>query len=180
MPSNLPELPEFVALDGPWALTLLRLNDGDFGVLVASSEQPQTPRALISIEICSLVGWAPSTDQKLKSYLQVRLPDFATRTPLSPMSLVGSFAIPALRAALTGHLIAVNRRLSKFDLALQGTDGVVAETALRYQELTHWAESSSAWVLAHEYGIPVATIHNRLRLARERGLLEKPGTGARR
>ena len=85
-----------------------------------------------------------------------------------------------LRSILTGHLLVVRRQQPLRWHAEGGAEYVVRDTAIRYLELTNWAESSLAWVLAHESGTPVPTIHNRLRLARERGFIDKPGIGARR
>ena len=52
-------------------------------------------------------------------------------------------------------------------------------TAWRYASLISWGESAAAKVLADEEGIPVRTMHSRLRLAREKGFLDSPGSGAR-
>jgi hypothetical protein len=51
--------------------------------------------------------------------------------------------------------------------------------AWRYEELTSWGETAAAKVLSEELQIPQRTIHTRLRLARDRGLIESPGAGAR-
>ena len=61
----------------------------------------------------------------------------------------------------------------------EGTD-VVSDTAWRYAALTAWGESSAARELAISLQIPVHTIHSRLRLARDRGILPSPGAGSRR
>ena len=58
---------------------------------------------------------------------------------------------------------------------------IVERTALLFRDLTLWGEVAPAPVLAEWFDAPVGTIHNRLRLARERGLLaEAPGRGRRR
>jgi hypothetical protein len=60
------------------------------------------------------------------------------------------------------------------------SDDVVADTAWRYSILTSWGEASSARELSRHLKTPVHTIHSRLRLARDRGLIPSPGTGSRR
>jgi hypothetical protein len=58
-------------------------------------------------------------------------------------------------------------------------DDVVAETAEIYKVLTNWGEPAAAMLLAKFENISVRTIQNRLRLAREKGLLAQPGSGKR-
>jgi DNA-directed RNA polymerase specialized sigma24 family protein len=45
--------------------------------------------------------------------------------------------------------------------------------------LLSWGESAAAKVLAEIEGVSVRTMHSRLRLARDKGLLDSPGSGAR-
>ena len=56
---------------------------------------------------------------------------------------------------------------------------VVANTAWRYASLTAWGEASAARELSLRMHVPVHTIHSRLRLARQRGILSSPGAGSR-
>jgi hypothetical protein len=58
-------------------------------------------------------------------------------------------------------------------------DDVVAETAEIYRILSSWGEPAAALLLAKFENISVRTIQNRLRLAREKGLLAQPGSGKR-
>ena len=58
-------------------------------------------------------------------------------------------------------------------------DDVVADTAWRYATLVAWGEASAARELSLELSIPVRTIQNRLRIARDRGILSSPGPGSR-
>ena len=76
-------------------------------------------------------------------------------------------------AVMTAHIFHV--------LGLQESDDsdVVSSTARKYVALTAWGETSTARELALEMHIPVHTIHSRLRLARQRGIIPSPGTGSR-
>ena len=56
---------------------------------------------------------------------------------------------------------------------------VVSGTADIYKILTNWGEPAAAMLLAKFENISVRTIQNRLRLAREKGLLPQPGAGKR-
>ena len=76
-------------------------------------------------------------------------------------------------ALMTEHMMKVHHHLNR-----DSTD-VVSHTAWRYSTLTSWGEASAARELSLDMKIPVTTIHNRLRLARERGILASPGAGAR-
>ena len=74
---------------------------------------------------------------------------------------------------MTQHLMRVHEHLDK------DSDEVVIYTAWRYATLVAWGEASAARELALELHIPVHTVHNRLRIARDRGILSSPGPGSR-
>ena len=76
-------------------------------------------------------------------------------------------------AVMTAHIFHV--------LSLQGSDDsdVVSNTARKYVSLTAWGEASAARELSLRMHVPVHTIHSRLRLARQRGILFSPGAGSR-
>jgi len=74
---------------------------------------------------------------------------------------------------MTQHLLLVHDHLNR------NSDDVVAYTAWRYDTLTAWGEASAARELALEMKMSVHTIHYRIKLARRKGLLPSPGTGAR-
>jgi hypothetical protein len=80
---------------------------------------------------------------------------------------------PQERAAMSMHLL-----LTQIDRS-RHLESVVDEIVWRYSELVAWGEPSAAKLLANLLGVPIRTIHTRLRLARERGLLTSPGAGAR-
>lgn len=76
-------------------------------------------------------------------------------------------------AFFTRHVLMVHSHLDS------KVKDVVADTAWRYSTLTAWGESSAARELALELGVPVRTVQNRLRIAREKGILSSPGPGSR-
>jgi hypothetical protein len=83
------------------------------------------------------------------------------------------------RSLLTSHLLCLfeNEPMSLAPLNIE--EDVIAKTVRQYLDLMAWTETSAATVLALQEGVSVATVHNRLRLARERDILEKPGSGKR-
>jgi hypothetical protein len=58
-------------------------------------------------------------------------------------------------------------------------DDVITSTVWRYKNLVSWGEASAARELSLEMKVSVHTIHSRLRIARERGMLSSPGPGSR-
>ncbi len=78
-----------------------------------------------------------------------------------------------LGAFMTEHLMRVHDYLDR------DSSEVVIYTAWRYSTLVAWGEASAARELALELQIPVHTVHNRLRIARDRGILSSPGPGSR-
>ena len=77
------------------------------------------------------------------------------------------------REVLSLHLLAAQSEQRR------DFDSIVAEVAWRSVELVSWGEPSVAKLLAEEYGVPIRTMHSRLRLARERKLISSPGSGER-
>lgn len=104
----------------------------------------------------------------------------------------------AARKLLSGHLLAVrynaitrmreieehldvaSRWEKEFKWSLgQGEASLTKFTAISYKALTDWLETSPAQVLAAIEGVSVTTIRNRIYAAREKGAIEKPGSGIR-
>jgi hypothetical protein len=54
-----------------------------------------------------------------------------------------------------------------------------ADIAWRYEALVSWGESKAAKILSEYFDVPVRTIHTRLQMARDKGLLDAPGFGNR-
>jgi len=82
-----------------------------------------------------------------------------------------------IRAVATRHVLAYGMVEESADPT---HDHVVALTARRYRQLANIGETSPAAVLARATDTPVRTIQNRIRIARERGLLPPAGSGRRR
>ena len=83
------------------------------------------------------------------------------------------------RQILTSHLVCLFENEPKTLEPINVEGDVIDKAARQYLNLLEWTESSAASILALHQGISVATVHNRLRIARERGILEKPGAGKR-
>lgn len=105
-------------------------------------------------------------------------PDESELVRLRPVSMktLATFG-PEIRSVVTQHILSYRLIEDSSDL---NTDHVVALTARRYRQLTNIGETSPAAAIAAATGTSVRTIHNRIRLARERGLLPVAGSGRRR
>ena len=102
-----------------------------------------------------------------------RLLDSAkTLAPLDAPEIRANFE-PEHREFFSQHLLKVQNKMNK------DFGSIVEEIAWRYGQLVSWGEPSAAKVLAEEYKVSIRTIHSRLRLARERKLINKPGSGER-
>ena len=76
-------------------------------------------------------------------------------------------------ALMTKHLMHVQEELDIDD------SDIVAFTAWKYETLTSWGEASAAREISLELKASIHTIHYRLKLARDRGILASPGPGSR-
>lgn len=108
-------------------------------------------------------GWFPDESELVRLH------------PLSP--LVFANLGHEMRSLISHHVLA-------YDLVEEADadspDHVVARTARRYRQLANVGETSPAAAIAEATSTSVRTVHNRLRIARERGLLPHLGQGARR
>ena len=111
---------------------------------------------------------------KLPPYLRTIISDFKGYPILDSLELRNNFSSDWGRI-LTEHLYQV---LSGYDGEYPEAD-VVALTAWYYENLVNWGEASPARELSLRWKIPVRTVQNRLRLARDRGILHSPGRGSR-
>lgn len=96
----------------------------------------------------------------------------ANSRPLPPTEVRYSFD-PSVRYVFTDHLLAIH------ELRPRKSESVAEDIVWRYKSLLAWGESSSAKVLAEYFQISVRTVHTRLRMARDKGLLDSPGGGSR-
>lgn len=146
----------------PYSLSLTPLEAGDFLVvsktrgkredlLFAGLCNPRRSLSALSDEVLSLVNEYSSLDAvSVRSTLNVEQ-----------------------KQAMTWHLLQVHSNLRPIIQSPRET------TAWRYNSLLAWGESAAAKVMAEEDGVPVRTMHSRLRLARDKGFLDSPGSGAR-
>lgn len=105
----------------------------------------------------------------------------AQGTPNSPLP-TATFAdildAATLRQLFRGHLLSLQGERIRRRLPF-GLLPTLESTTFRYMEFRHWGESSPASLIAEFDQVPVMTVHNRLRSAREKGWLTAPGTGRR-
>jgi hypothetical protein len=105
-------------------------------------------------------------------FLRQRIREVTPLQPLDALALRQNFS-SEFGQIMTDHLMKVLDHIGK------DPTEVVSYTAWRYRNLTSWGEASAARELALHMDVPVHTIHNRLRIARERGILSAPGSGSR-
>jgi len=92
--------------------------------------------------------------------------------PLDPVALRANIS-SSWGAFFTQHILKLHEQLGPH------SGDVIADTVWRYSTLTAWGEASAAREISLDLGVPVRTIQNRLRIARERGILKSPGPGSR-
>lgn len=95
---------------------------------------------------------------------------------LAPLEVRSSMST-AERAALTRHVLWVQQDEAKNTPTAH--DGVVEATVAQWKDLVNWGEVSAAQVLALAWNVSPRTIHSRLRLARDSGIIDSPGQGKR-
>jgi hypothetical protein len=100
------------------------------------------------------------------------------QSEFTAVELASFLSTQTRRSLLTSHLLVAFENEPESLAPVKMEEDIIAKTA-RYSNLLDWTESSAAAVLALQNGVSVATIHNRLRIAREKGILEKPGSGKR-
>ena len=109
---------------------------------------------------------------KTQAYLRRQI-DFAKELqPLDGISIRQNLS-SEWGSLLTQHLMRVHHQLDRDD------SDIVAYTAWRYGTLTAWGEASAAREIALDLKTSIHTIHYRLKLARDKGILTSPGAGAR-
>lgn len=119
-------------------------------------------------------GWGrvPVTGSWLEDFVQ----RISGCQPLDPLDLRPVLTTWAMKNVLSAHLY--DRNMFG-DQSWREIEDVIRATARVYLEYTSWGETSPAAAIAHLMGVKPLTIHNRLRLARERHYLPAPGAGSR-
>ena len=153
--------PSFALIE-PYSLSLTPFEFGDFVIIARSKARKEE---LLFVGICN--------PRKSFNALKEELIDVvAEYSPLNPVEVRSTLSIEQ-KKAMTWHLLQVlyNRSSS----SMSPHDTLVSQ----YKLLISWGESAAAKVLAEIEGVSVRTMHSRLRLARDRGLLDSPGSGSR-
>ena len=109
---------------------------------------------------------------RIQPFLRNQIAQSKHFSPVDPLQLRANLS-SAWGGFLSRHVLKLHE-----SLGVQ-IDDVVADTAWRYATLVAWGEASAARELSLELSIPVRTIQNRLRIARDRGILSSPGPGSR-
>lgn len=79
------------------------------------------------------------------------------------------------------HVMAINEQMLREEYPSGVPDAVtVRVTAQMYDELRYWGDTTAAKSAAKLFGVPIRTIHNRVRLARSRNIIPHVGMGVRK
>ena len=146
----------------PYSLSLSHLDFGDF-LLVSKGKSRREDLLFVGIL---------NTRKSLNSLKEEFLDLVSEYSVLNPIEVRASLTVPQ-KSAMTFHLLQTHKHWPL------NARSPLEVTAWRYLSLLAWGESAAAKVLAEEEGISVRTMHSRLRLAREKGFLDSPGSGAR-
>ena len=150
------------ALVEPYSLSLTPIEAGDFLVIARNKGKKEE---LLFVGICNPKRSLGALKKELLGFV-------AEYSPLDPIEVRSSIPMEQ-KKAMTWHLLQV--LFNRQNNSLSPHDTLVSQ----YKLLISWGESAAAKVLAEVEGISVRTMHSRLRLARDAGLLDSPGSGAR-
>lgn len=111
---------------------------------------------------------------KIQTYLRSQIGSFKNKDFLNAAALRANLSSP-WGSVMTEHLFRVHEHFRDE----RDSSDVVEYTSWCYSTLIDWGEASAAREIALRWDIPVRTIQNRLRLARQKGILKSPGQGSR-
>jgi hypothetical protein len=186
-----------------WPSNELDDSYGPFEVLVLSKDDESGVARLHEIRFLGAGGSGlvapkeyPGVFRAEDAWLANLVETRRSNSAVDPGGLYEVFSKDVQRRLLTGHVVALRfypvlmarqllRSTEVHEPALQvmmksPTETITEATARLYYELTQWGETSAASVIAKLEGTSVVTIRNRLHAARQKGLLDKPGSGVRR
>ena len=153
--------PSFALLE-PFSLSLTPFDYGDFLIIARSKGKREE---LLFAGLCN--------PRRSINSLKEELIDFvAEYSALDAVEVRATLSLEQKRA-MTWHLLQTLYNRSEASLSPHET------LVSQYKLLLSWGESAAAKVLAEIEGVSVRTMHSRLRLARDKGLLDSPGSGAR-
>jgi len=134
------------------------------GLLMLASKEEAGSEFLI------FAGYVQSK-KSLSKLIKDLLPTFKDMDLLSASAIRLAFP-PSDRHLFTEHLLETHFRKEPLE-------SKAADIAWRHDSLLEWGESRAAKVLSSHLSVPVRTIHTRLQMARDKGLLASPGNGNR-
>jgi len=137
------------------------------GYMVLISRLTDKSIELLSMQSLEIKG-------KIPAFLRSQLINVKSKDPLDAAALRANLSSP-WGSIMTEHLF----RIHEHSKNPRDSSDVVEYTAWCYSTLIDWGEASAAREIALRWEVPVRTIQNRLRLARERGILKSPGQGSR-
>lgn len=148
-----------------------------FGDLTVSATQTTAGTLVLASRtvknrIDLLLAQAVEYSGKTSTYLRKQAGSVEGLHPLDAIELRSNFS-SEWGSYMSQHLLRIHAYLDRDD------SDVIAYTAWRYSTLTSWGEASAARELSLDLKIPVRTVQNRIRIARERGILASPGAGVR-
>ena len=173
---NLPKKPLDFAPYKSFNYSIHELSNSLYGLVIS------THKSKGSIELSSLNFFASKPSEILVRKLADNNPK-----PVQVPDLIPQISNNARRELLSSHVLAYYFEEFRSDKRVSPNkkeprnlyEDVVSGTADIYKILTNWGEPAAAMLLAKFESISVRTIQNRLRLAREKGLLAQPGSGKR-
>ena len=153
--------PVFALLE-PYSLSLTPTEVGDFIIVARSKGKRQE---LLFVGLCNPRKSFGTLKEELLEIV-------AEYLPLNPVEVRSTLSLEQ-KKAMTWHLLQTLFNRSNSSLSPHET------LASQYKLLLSWGESAAAKVLAEIEGVSVRTMHSRLRIARDKGLLNSPGSGSR-
>lgn len=137
------------------------------GFMVLISHSTSNSIDLLSMQSLEIRG-------KVQSFLRSQLGNLKGKEPVDASALRANLS-SVWGSIMTEHIFRVHEHIESD----RNPSDVVEYTSWCYSTLVDWGEASAAREIALRWEIPVRTIQNRLRLAREKGILKSPGQGSR-
>jgi len=147
---------------GQWAASA---SETTAGSLIILSEVKQSEILLQGLKILEFRG-------RVSIFLRETIKSASGLDPLDPLEVRRNLS-SGWGAIMTQHLFEVHKHLDR------DPSDVVSDTAWKYSTLVAWGEASAARELSLKTKTSVHTIHYRLKLARDKGILNSPGPGSR-
>jgi hypothetical protein len=151
-----------IEFSGNWAASA---SETTAGYLIIISQMSESKILLQGIKLLEFRG-------RISTFLKDAIKNASGLDPLDPLEARKNVS-SEWGALMTQHLFEVHRHFNR------DPSDVVADTAWKYSTLVAWGEASAARELSLRTKTSVHTIHYRLKLARDKGILKSPGPGSR-